>query len=151
MALLIVNVGMLSGMTLICVSLLGGEISGLMLAAILFNVLECLLLLLVVVLFSLFSNPILASIISTLILFLGHAVKETQMTSFVQLRPFIGKLLEFYHLVLPAFYKLNLKEFVTYNQHVDVSYLLNSGCYGLLYSSFLLLMIITLFNKKNID
>ncbi len=151
MGVLIVNVGILSLMTLTCVSLLGGNISSIILLAILFNILECLLLLLVVVFFSLFSNPILSSIITTLILVLGHAVRETQLTHFVQSRPLLKTILSFYHLVLPAFYKLNLKEFVTYKQHIEYDYLVLAATYGGLYSLFLLLMIIFLFNRRNID
>ena len=151
MTVLCVNVGILSAMTLLSTKLLGGEFSGIIFIAILFNILECLLLLLVVVFFSLFSNTILASIISILILVLGHAIKETQMTTFVQNRPEIQKMLSFYHLILPGFYKLNLKDFVTYKQDITSDYLWSAATYGCLYSLALLLMIIFIFNKKNID
>lgn len=151
MAVLVVNIIILSGLTLICTSLLGGKIDDLILLAIGFNILECLLLLLVVVFFSLFTNNILASLISIAILFVGFAIRETQSTSFVINRPELKKILDFYHLVLPGFYKLNLREFVIYNQSLESMYLLNAFSYGVLYSSFLLFMIIFLFNRKNID
>jgi ABC-type transport system involved in multi-copper enzyme maturation permease subunit len=151
MGVLVVNVSILSIMTLISVNFLGGKSSAIVMFCILFNILECLLLMLVVVFFSLFSNPILASIISTLILVLGHAVKETQNTQFVQDRAGLKVFLEFYHLILPAFYKLNLKEFVTYRQDLSSAYMVDAAVYGTLYSIFLLLMIIVLFNRRNID
>lgn len=151
MSVLVVNVAILSTMTLICSYLLGGIINQAIIMAILFNIVECFLLLLVVVFFSLFANTILASAISLVILMLGHAVKETQSTGFVENRQFLKTLLEIYHLILPGFYKLNLKEFVIYNQTIDTSYLINSFMYGTCYSLFLFLMIIYLFNKKNLD
>lgn len=151
MCVLMVNIAILSSMTLACVALLGGKISGIILISILFNVLESLLLLLVVVFFSLFANPILSSIISIILLVLGHGIQETQMTSFVQLRPQIKAVLEFYHLVLPGFYKLNLKDFVTYNQEISTQYLTSAATYGLMYSLFMLLMIIFLFERRNLD
>jgi ABC-2 type transport system permease protein len=151
LGVLCVNVGILSFMTLGSVYLLGGKISSMIVVAILFNVLECLLLLLVVVFFSLFSNTILASIISTIILIIGHAIRETQLTNFVKIRPELDKILGFYHFILPGFYKLNLKDFVTYNQDITTEYLISSATYGVLYSGFLLLMIIFIFNRKNID
>lgn len=148
---LLVNVAILSAMTLTCSYLLGGDINQPIMMAIIFNILECLLLLLVVVFFSLFSNTILASAISLVILMLGHAVKETQNISFVEKREFLKTILEIYHLVLPGFYKLNLKNFVIYNQTIETSYLVNAFLYGSFYSLFLFLIIIFIFNKKNLD
>ena len=151
MGVLIVNIVILSLFTLLCTSFLGGKFDQVVLLAILFNILECLMLLLVVVFLSLFTNNILASLISISILFVGFAIQETKSTSFVVNRPELGKILDFYHLVLPGFYKLNLRDFVVYHQTLDSIYLINSFGYGVLYCSFLLFMIIFLFNKKNID
>jgi ABC-2 type transport system permease protein len=148
---LMVNVSILSSMTLLCSALLGGRIDTVILSTILFNLLECTLLMLFVVFFSLFANYILASCISLSILLIGHAVKEAQALMFVEHRTFIKKVLELYHLVLPGFYKLNLKEFILYNQKVETSYLVNSFLYGSLYSAFLFSMIVYLFNRKNLD
>lgn len=146
-----INIAVLSSMTLICSSILGGEINQIIIMAILFNLLECILLLLVVVLFSLLVNNILASIISLSILLLGHAVKDTQNLVFVQNRPIFGVLLKFYHMLLPAFHKLNLKGYVLYNQSLSSSYLLGAFTYGVAYSLFLFFMIVYLFNSKNLD
>lgn len=150
-SILLINVLILSLMTLICSYLLGGEINTVTLMAILFNCLEAILLLLVVVFFSLFLNTTLATVVSLIILLLGHAIKETQETSFVKLRGYLGAVLEAYHLVLPGFYKLNIKDFVIYQKTIETSYLINSFLYGTFYSLFLLFMIIFIFNKKNID
>lgn len=148
---LLINVMILSMMTLTASSLLGGIINQAIIMAILFNVLECVMLLLVVVFFSLFTNTILASVIAFVVLLLGHAVKETQGLTFVLNRPFLKDALEFYHLILPGFYKLNLKDFVIYQQSIESGYLLSSALYSVLYSGFLFVMIVFLFNKKNLD
>lgn len=147
----LVNVLILSIMTLITTYILGGTISSLILWAIGFTFLESLLLLLVVVFMSLIANNILSSIISVVILLLGHAVKETQAFGFVQNNPILKTILELYHFFLPGFYKLNLKDFVLYKSQLPFDYLFSSLVYGLSYSMFLLLMIIYLFNRKNID
>jgi ABC-2 type transport system permease protein len=149
--ILVVNIFLLSSMTLITTYLLGGTIDNLILWAILFNLLECLLLLLVTVFFSLFTNNVISSLMSFVLLVLGHAVQESQTLGFVVNRPFMGKLLELYHMVLPGFYKLNLKDFILYQQSLDLSYLLGNLVYGLSYSSFVLFLIIYLFNQKNLD
>ncbi|HLT23371.1 MAG TPA: hypothetical protein VKZ84_08005 [Bacteriovoracaceae bacterium] len=149
--ILFVNVLILSVMTLVCSALLGGEVSSVTLWAIIFNCLESLLLLLLVVFLSLFLNTTLSSVVSLFILILGHAIKETQTTSFVKERGYLNTMLEFYHMVLPGFYKLNLKDFVIYHKSIETSYLLGSAAYGVFYSLFLLVMIIFIFNKKNLD
>lgn len=148
---LIINLLILSAMILIASYLLGGQLSQMTFVAMGFNLVEAILLLLVVVLFSLFSNTILASIISLVILASGHAVKETFGSTFVDHRPALKMVLDFYHLVLPAFYKLNFKEYVIYSQSVDSSFVLQSLAYGFCYSGFLFFLIIRIFNQKNLD
>jgi ABC-type transport system involved in multi-copper enzyme maturation permease subunit len=149
--ILLLNIGILSLMTLACSSFLGGAINEAIILSIFFNLIESVLLLLVVVFFSLFMNNTLATVISLTILILGHAIKDTQNILFVQERPYIKYILELYHFVLPSFHKLNLKDFVIYNQTIETSYILNSLTYGFGYSLFLFLMIIYLFNRKNLD
>jgi hypothetical protein len=148
---LITNVALLSLMTLICSSLLGGQISNLLFLTILFTILESVLLLLLVVFFSLLTSPILATVVSVLIWILGHAVKESQSLTYVQNRSAFKVILKFYHLILPAFYKLNLKDFVIYQQSLPVSYIVSALSYGAFYSAFLFLLIVYIFNKKNLD
>lgn len=148
---LVLNIFLLSIMTLLTTYILGGSISDLIIWAILFNVIECLLLLLVTVFFSVITNNILSSLMAFVLLVLGHAVQEVQSVGFVLNRPILAIVLKCYHLVLPGFYKLNLKDFIIYNQSLDLSYLIGNLLYGILYSVFVLLLIIYLFNQKNLD
>ncbi len=147
----LVNVLVLSLMTIAVTILLGGEINALIIWAIVFIFLESLMLLLLVVLMSLITNNTLSVLLSMVLLLLGHAVKETQEVSFVQSHPIVRYALEIYHFVLPGFYKLNLKDFVLYETSLPFSYLGGSLLYGLFYSGFLLLIIVFVFNQKNID
>lgn len=146
-----INVILLSSMTLAAVMILGGEITHLIYWAIGFTFLESVLLLLVVVLVSLMANTILSTLLASVVLILGHAVKETQNIVFVQNREIFKVALEAYHFILPGFYKLNLKDFILYKTELPASYLLSSLTYGLTYSGFLLCLIIYIFNRKNID
>ncbi len=145
------NVLLLSVMTLSTVLFLGGEISPLIFWAIGFIFLESVLLLFVVVLISLIANNILSALLSIVLLVLGHAVKETQSIQFVKNHSMFEVLLKAYHFVLPGFYKLNLKDFIIYETKLPMSYLMSSLIYGIAYSGFLLLMIIFIFNRKNLD
>jgi len=149
--ILTINILILSIVTLTCTSLMGGEINQTIIMAILFNFLEALLLLFLVVFLSLFANTILTTTFSIILLMLGHAVKETQTFAYVLKRDYLKQILEVYHLVLPGFYKLNLKDFAVYRMTVDPYYLWNSFLYGTFYSLFLFLLTLFIFNKKNLD
>jgi ABC-type transport system involved in multi-copper enzyme maturation permease subunit len=151
MGIQIVNVFILSLMTVSATLLLGGQISELLIWAIIFTLIESLMLLLVVVLISLLANTVLSVLLSVVLLLLGHIIRETQEISFVANNPILVKILDFYHFILPAFYKLNLKSEVIYKSQISSSYIVMSGGYGVLYSLFLLLMIVYFFNKKNLD
>jgi ABC-type transport system involved in multi-copper enzyme maturation permease subunit len=148
-SVLLINVFLLSAMTLISTSFLGGELNSLVWWTLLYTIVESILLLLVVILFSMTVNNVLC--VSLLLLVSGHAIRETQNIQFVQLRPFLKGLVDLYHLILPGFYKLNLKDYVLYNQSLSSEYLWTNLIYGILYSLFVLFVILFLFNRKNLD
>lgn len=148
---LVTNLIFLSSITLVSSYLLGGNLNQAIVLATAFNFLECFLLLLTVVFCSLYMNTILSTVTALLFLVLSHALKETQEITFVATRETFKWALKFFHLVLPGFYKLNLKEFVVYQQEIPLSYVLSSLVYGLMYCTFLYTMIIYRFNKKNLD
>lgn len=147
----LINILILGSLTLIATLILGGKIDPLTLWSIAFTGLESLMLLLLVILVSLFANNILTVILSVVILLLGHSIRDTQDIQFVQQSPVLDKILDIYHFFLPAFYKLNLKDFVIYNKTLELSYLLPNLAYGVLYSGFLLIMIVYVFNRRNLD
>ena len=151
MQVLLLNIIILSLMTLTVFVFLGGQIDQLIYWALIFNVIESLLLLLVVVFFSLLTNNILSVLIALVLLFAGHFVKETQNIFMVKNNVLVSGLLDFYHYVLPGFYKLNLKDFLLYQQTLPAEYLWTNLGYGIVYSLFLLFLILFLFEKKNLD
>ncbi len=145
------NILILSFMTLLASYLLGGSLTSLLVWAILFIFIESVLLLLVVVFISLIANNILSVLFSVILLLLGHAIKETQGIHFVQNRQYLKTLLDIYHFILPAFHKLNLKDFILYEKSLPLSYLVPNLIYGMTYSVALLCMIVVIFNRKNLD
>ena len=88
---------------------------------------------------------------SFILLVSGHVITDTKDIFFVKNRPYIGKILDAYQYVLPSFNKLNIKDFVLYKQTLETQYLVNATVYGLAYSAFLLLLIIAVFNRKDLD
>lgn len=151
MGIQLINVIVLSIMAIFSSYLLGGQIYSLIFWAVGFILLESLMLLLVVALISLFANNVLAVLLSLVLLLLGHAIPETQGIGFVKSRPIINFALDIYHFFLPAFYKLNLKDFILYQKELPLEYLLSSLAYGIVYSAALLFLIMAIFNRKNLD
>ena len=151
MGVLVINVFILSVFTIACLLLLGGDLNQVIVTTAAFNILESLLLLLVVVFLSLFLNSILSSSTAFLVLFLGHAVQETQSITFVQNRAVFEYILKFYHFFLPAFYKLNFKNYLVYERSIPQLEMLASLMYGTAYCFGLILLIIYIFNRKNLD
>ncbi len=151
LAIQAINVALLSSMTLIAVKTMGGILSPLIYWCILFIFIESILMLLLVIFSSLIANTILASLFSFIVLVLGHAIRETQTLNIVKRNESLQFLLDVYHFILPAFYKLNIKDFLIYNSTLPAGYLWANLLYGLLYSSFLLLLIIMIFKRKNLD
>ncbi len=151
MSIQAINLILLGSMTILSTMLLGGKLNTLIFWCIGFTYLESLMLLLLVVLMSLVANNIISILVSGVLLVLGHSVESTMQTSFVKNTTWLGNVLEAYHFILPGFYKLNLKDFIIYKSSLPLEYLFSSFAYACLYSTFLIGLIIYIFNKKNLD
>jgi ABC-type transport system involved in multi-copper enzyme maturation permease subunit len=151
MAILFLNILILTSMIVASTYLLDAKFEGLLLWSVFFTFIESFLLLLIVVFFSLITNNIMSAIYSIVLLLVGHIIVDTQEIVFVKMLPALGQVLKFYHYVLPGFYKLNIKDFVIYKQSLPAEYLLGSAAYGATYSAFVFCLIIFLFNRKNLD
>lgn len=148
---LVLNILLLSILTLSCYFFVGGEYSSIILWSILFTILESILVLLVVCLFSLLTTPTLSVIFSIVVYISGHSVSSAKLTLFAKNMPGLVEALNFYHFILPGFYKLNIKDFVLYKQSLEVSYIASTFSYAILYSIFLAILSILVFDKKNLD
>lgn len=149
--ILVLNIFLLSCLTMLCYFLTGGEYSSLIVWSILFTVLEALIVLLVVSVFSLITSPTLSILFSLMIYISGHAISETKLTTFAEKAPGLMEILNFYHFVLPGFYKLNIKEFVLYKQNLSSEFIISTTLYGVTYILFLTILSILIFEKKNLD
>lgn len=148
---LLLNIGILSIMTLAVYFLTGGALNPLIFWTILFIAFEAAITLLVVSLFSLFTSNTLSVILTIVVYFTGHAIKEAQLASFTQNRPFLGLVLDAYQWILPAFSKINTRDLLIYNQSVDAGFLFGASAYSILYGLFLVCIILLIFEKKNLD
>lgn len=150
-AILIVNILLLSALTLSLYFFTGGNIDSLIAWSIFFTMLEAIIVLLVVSTVSLLSTPTMSVLATIMVYMSGNAVSEAKLTAFAKNAPVLMDILDVYHFILPAFYKLNIKDFIIYKQTLPMDYLLGSTVYGILYAVFLCLLSIIIFERKNLD
>lgn len=149
--ILVLNILLLSLLTMALYFLTGGAFESLIGWSILFTIIESILVLLVVSVISLITTPTLSVLMTIMVYISGHAVSETKFTSLAKSTPWLSDVLDAYHFVLPGFYKLNIKDFLIYKQSLPLSYLAQTSLYGVLYAIFLCLLAIFIFDRKNLD
>ncbi len=148
---LMINLAVLGVAAVSVAWLLGLPPSWLVLCAFLASILECVILMLVVVLLSLGANTSLTVIFSLILLVAGHAIGETRNSLYVQLRPALGRVLDFFHYLFPGFYKFNLKDMVIYELVPPAGWLNSMFLYGICYATFLAVLICLVIRKKDFN
>jgi ABC-type transport system involved in multi-copper enzyme maturation permease subunit len=148
---LLINSLFLGLLTMLLYKFHGGEIQTLFYWSILFSFFEAFIMLLFSVLFSLITNTTLSVVYSILIFIVGHALNETSQISFTKISPLFNKIVSVTNTLLPNFYRINIKDFLIYNQTIELTYLLKTQLYIIFYVISLLCLITFLFKNKNLD
>ncbi len=150
-SVLIINTAVLSALSIAIYIFHGGSFQELILWASLFSFLESFIILLVAVLFSLITNTAMSVIYSIIIAVIGHSLNETSKLIFAKMNPFFNYGVKLASVLLPNLYKLNLKDFVLYQQGIPSAYLVNVLVYFVFYSLALLIFVTQIFKNKNLD
>ena len=129
----------------------GGNYQQLFFWAIYFSFIEAFTVLSFAVFFSLLTNTTLSVIFTITVFIAGHAVNETSKILFVKLSDSLLIAMKVIFYFLPSFYKLNLKDFVLYQQTVSTQYLWMTHLYIFCYLFGLLSAILLIFKNKNLD
>lgn len=119
--------------------------------AIYFSFLEAFTVLAFSVFFSLITNTTLSVIFTMTVYIAGHAINETSKILFVKVSPSMELVMNAISFIVPNFYKLNLKDFVLYQQEMTTSYLLITQLYLFFYLAALLGAVLIIFKNKNLD
>lgn len=129
----------------------GGNFDWLILVSIIFSFLESLIILLVVIFFSLFTNQTISIVNTVIIYVLGHAIPRSLDIHFLVSRPLLLKTVKTYSYIFPNLDKINIRDFVIYNRGLENGFILGGVAYTILYSTFLVLLSGYIFNKKELD
>lgn len=152
MLLFLVCVHLILGFTTLGIfKFYGGNFESLIHWVFLFGYLESIITLLLVILFSLFVNPVISVVNTIVILIAGHVINDTKLINFVKFHPSLKNFLDSVTYIIPNFNKLNLKDHLLYNKMIPFDYNLNVLLYCICYISFLLLFSSLIFSKKNLD
>ncbi|MBF0299300.1 MAG: ABC transporter permease [Oligoflexia bacterium] len=148
---LILNILILSVLTLVLYVFLGGSIQSLILISIFFSIIEAIIVLLIVVFFSLITNPTLSVIYTVVVYIIGHSISDTMINGFAKKSVIISSILNVYSVIFPNFNKLNLKDLILYKQYLPFTTFCGITTYGLVYMLFLIFITSIIFERKNLD
>lgn len=148
---LMLNILLLGSVAIALFIFYGGRIEALIFWSILFTFIESIMTLLVVINFSMVTNPIMSVVYSICIYATGHALPQTLQLGLVERRPMLEDFIGFYATVFPNFDRLSIRDFVLFDQFLPNQYLIHSFLYGLCYSIFLFVIAIILFRRKSLD
>lgn len=150
-SVLFINTLVLTSLSIAIFIFVDGKFQNLIIWASVFSLVEAFLMLLVAVFFSLITNTAMSIIYSLIIAVVGHSLNETSRLIFAKINPFFNSAVKLGQVILPNLYKLNLKDFVLYNQSISLDYLSNVSVYFIVYTSALFILIIQIFKNKNLD
>lgn len=148
---LLINSIVLGSLSVLLFIYFEGTFQNLFVWTIYFSFIEAFTVLVFAILFSLITNVTLSVVYTIIIFIIGHAINETSKILFLKVTPVLKNLLELGSVLLPNFYRLNLKDYVLYQQDVSASYLIDTHLYILLYLIALLVATSIVFKNKNLD
>lgn len=151
LAVVLFNTAILSFFTLSCYFLQGGEWSMMILWAILFTVIESMIIMMVVILFSLLTNPILTSLYGLGFAVVAHALSNISDLYFVKENPGLLKILEALKFAMPNLGSLNLRTYVLYEKMISVNNLSYAAGSGIFYALAAMIVCCYLFSKKQFE
>ncbi len=113
-----------------------------------FSLLEIMILLGILLLFSSFSSPTISAIMGIIFFVIGHASPDLKLFA-DQINVAILKYLAYgFYYILPNLENFNLRIDLVYKLPIHLDQLLFSICYGLIYTIFLLYLSIIVFEKR---
>ncbi|MBT7608524.1 MAG: ABC transporter permease [Bacteriovoracaceae bacterium] len=149
--LLLLNILILALMTLFTYFILGGQLNPLVLWCVVFAFLEAVVVLNIVVLFSLITNITMSVVYTILLYMIGQSITDVIALTDVPNRKGLHILTKAIATFIPDFSKLNIKQFVLYQQNLETTYLLNALFYSIMVIVILIFFSSLIFHKKELD
>ncbi len=145
-----INIIILSIFTLGVFFILGGEGSPLLYWTLFFSFLESSLLMVLVVLLSLVTNTTLTVIAGGTIYGIGYMLSSALINYFINGSQKLEWIISIATFIIPDFDRLNIKEYLLYEQTLSTSFLLGSTAYASVYILVLVGFILLIFRNKEL-
>ena len=116
--------------------------------ALVFILLELLVMIAVVVFFSTFTTPVSSGIFSFFIYFIGHTSRDILVFAKLTKSEIIEVFARIIYFIIPNLSNFNLKAMAVHNVQFDRSFLYFSASYGVIYIIILLLISILIFSRR---
>ena len=150
-SILLINSIVLGAISIALYLFYNGSFHKLFLWTIYFSFFESLIVMVFAILFSLMTNTTLSVIYTFGIYIVGHAINDTSKIIFTKISILLTTIVKVCFFLIPNFYRLNLKDYVLYQQNVSNSYLIYTHIYIVLYLTALSLIVLQIFKNKNLD
>lgn len=128
-----------------------GEVGRLLLLNPLFLYIESMIILSIVVLFSLITTPVISIMGAISLFFFGMYSREMLVFKTIEENIPLQRFISFLGNILPDFSRFNLKEYILYEKFISPEPLLYSFFYGLVYFLVVVMIAVTVFNRKNLN
>lgn len=148
--ILLLNILILFSLTSLFFIYLGGSFDSVIVFAVLFSAIEAITCLLIVVFFSLLTNPVLSVIFTSAIYVLSYTIPYAVRFSKIHY-PLLSKSLEFIQIFFPSFSNFNIKPHVIFKEFLSLEFLTKNLTVGSAYILGILILITYIFNRKNLD
>lgn len=103
----------------------------------------------IAVLFSSFSTPILSSIFSLCLFFIGHLIEGLKMLTKKLHSAFFQSVVMLFYYLLPNLERYNLRGVVVHGDKIEPSQLIFYFIYAIFYSTCILLLSVAIFQRRN--
>lgn len=130
---------------------LGGNLDLLIISSIFFVFLEAMIMISIVFLFSTLVNKVLTILSVISVYIFGNILSSALIISFSKKNHVFELILNFSKYTLPNFYRLNLRNDITYKLDTSIYDILPTTIYALVYVSIILMITIFIFKKKDLD
>jgi ABC-type transport system involved in multi-copper enzyme maturation permease subunit len=144
-------VSLISTLVLIIILYMRNDISHILpiIASVLLSTFESLILILLSIVFSSITSPIMASIATVSMYFIGHAGPLFQRIFMTTDYPIVAYILRAVYYTMPNLEKFNIRNDIVYTTDVSLPLLATSVLYALAYSAFILFIAHSIFKKKD--
>lgn len=113
-----------------------------------FTMLEIMILLGILLLFSSFSSPAMSALMGIIFFVIGHASPDLKLFADQSKVPFLKHLAYGFYYVLPNLENFNIRIDVVHKLPLHADQILFSICYGLMYTVFLLYLSVIIFERR---